>query len=361
MAQPFSRRAFLASTVAAAAAACADNSEPAATTDPTAAPTAQPTTAPPEPTATEVPTAEPKPTPEPLPSNPFTLGVASGDPLPGSVILWTRLALEPNVGGAMPDEPINVDWEVSPDDSFELLTASGSEPALPGLAHSVHIDATGLDADSWYSYRFSAGGHTSAIGRTRTLPTPDSSPTSLTFAFSSCQNYESGYYAAHRHLSEEDVDLFFWLGDYIYEYGPREFPFSSPGGEVRVHDSPEIVDLDGYRNRYALYKGDPDLQRHHATRPWVVTWDDHEVDNDHAGDVSENEDDPGQFAERRAAGYQAWYEHMPVRLDPPEGSDYRIHRSFCLGRPAAGLRARRTAVSRRSAHRWRVHRSGPLD
>ena len=28
-------------------------------------------------------------------SNPFTLGVASGDPLPDSVVLWTRLAPEP--------------------------------------------------------------------------------------------------------------------------------------------------------------------------------------------------------------------------------------------------------------------------
>ena len=334
MAQRFSRRTFLASTVAAAAAACA-NSEPAAVTDPTAVPTTRraatppPTTTPPVPTPPEAEVAEP--TTEPLPTNPFTLGVASGDPLSESVILWTRLAIEPNIGGGMSDEPIVVGWEVSPAQTFDVIAAAGTEVALPGLAHSVHVDVSGLDPDSWYWYRFSAGGHTSAVGRTRTLPASDSSPTSLTFAFSSCQNYEAGFYAAHRHLSNEDVDLFFWLGDYIYEYGPREFPFASPAGEVRVHDSPEVTDLAGYRNRYAQYKLDPDLQLHHATRPWVITWDDHEVDNDYAGATSSDDTDPASFMQRRAAAYQAWYEHMPIRLDPPEGPDYRIYRSFAWG------------------------------
>ncbi|MFV2039029.1 MAG: alkaline phosphatase [Acidimicrobiales bacterium] len=327
-----SRRAFLAATVAAAAAACSDGADtsapataaPAATTrpDPTAAP--DPTTTPP-----------PSPTPEAAPielaGDPFSLGVASGDPTDTSVILWTRLAPDPMAGGGMPDVAVPVRWEVGTDDTFAEVVASGTERAVPGLAHSVHVDASGLQPDSWYMYRFSVGEYDSPVGRTRTLPPPDSSPADLTLAFSSCQNYEAGFYAAHRHLAAEQADLFVWLGDYIYEYGPGQFPVEGPTGDVRVHNSPEVTDLAAYRNRYALYKGDVDLQAHHAARPWIITWDDHEVDNDHAGDVSENDDDPEVFSERRAAAYQAWYEHLPVRLDPPEGSSYRIHRNFNWG------------------------------
>ncbi len=321
----FSRRVFLAGVVATAAAACSDDDAKRGT------PTATTTPVPPTAQATVVPTSTPEPPAIDLGTNPFTLGVASGDPTPTSVILWTRLAPDPADGGAMPNEAVTVLWEVATDDTFDAIVASGTESALPGLAHSLHIDATDLAADTWYAYRFSQGDYVSTIGRTRTLPETDSSPTQFTFAFGSCQNYEQGFYAAHRHLVDEPADLFVWLGDYIYEYGPGEFPIESPAGDLRLHNSPEVTDLAAYRNRYAQYKSDPDLQAHHAARPWVVTWDDHEVDNDHAGDISENNDDPVAFSARRAAGYQAWYEHLPVRLDPPEGSDYRIHRELSWG------------------------------
>lgn len=71
--------------------------------------------------------------------------------------------------------------------------------------------------------------------------------------------------------------------------------------------------LEDYRNRYALYKSDLDLQASHAAFPWTVTWDDHEVDNNYAGSISERYDAADAFLMRRAAAYQAYYEHMPLR------------------------------------------------
>jgi alkaline phosphatase D len=95
-----------------------------------------------------------------------------------------------------------------------------------------------------------------------------------------------------------------FVGDYIYE-GPAR-----PGG-VRRHVGGEARTLADYRNRHAQYKTDPDLQGLHAAVPWLVTWDDHEVDNNYAGTRSESLDP--DFARRRAAAYRAYFEHMPLR------------------------------------------------
>lgn len=334
---PLSRRAFLPSTIAAALAACGSNevAAPAPTVSPTATPdpTAAPTPAPPTPTPTATPAPDPTATPTPvdLAVDPFTLGVASGDPTPDAVILWTRLAIEPLTGGAMPDERFDVGWEVATDATFANVVASGSAAAVPDLAHSVHVDATGLDPDTWYSYRFVLGQYVSTAGRTRTVPAPDSSPARLRIGVSSCQHWETGHYAAHDHLADEDLDLFIFLGDYIYENGPRDDLFESPTGTQRRHTSGEILDLDAYRNRYGLYRTDAQLQRHHASRPWFITWDDHEVENNYAGALPNNATSSREFLVRRAEAYQAWYEHMPVRLDAPDGPDYQIHRDLVWG------------------------------
>lgn len=333
-----SRRAFLASTIAAAvAAACGgDDDEAAPTTDATAAPTDSATDSATEAATEAAPTATPEPTEAPtppaveLPGEPFTLGIASGDPTDTAVILWTRLAPDPLNGGGMPAEDISVLWEVATDDTFAELVASGEAMALAALGHSVHVDATGLTADTWYAYRFSVGEYTSPVGRTRTFPAAGATPP-LNFGFSSCQNWEAGFYAAHADATAQELDAFVWLGDYIYEYGMGEFPVEGPTGDVRVHNSDEVFTLDEYRNRYALYKSDVSLQAHHAARPWIVTWDDHETENDYAGDVSENDDPTDEFRTRRAAAYQAWYEHQPVRLDPPDGPDYVIYRGLAWG------------------------------
>jgi alkaline phosphatase D len=255
--------------------------------------------------------------------DPFTLGVASGAPLPDGIVLWTRLAPDPRTGGGLDPLPIAVDWEVAMDESFRHIVRRGRTDADPAWAHSVHVEVDGLQPGRWYWYRFMTGDAVSPVGRTRTAPAPDSL-TSVRFAFASCQQYEQGYFAAHRHLAAENLDLVVFLGDYIYE--------SSWGrNHVRKHEAPEPVTLAQYRNRYACYKSDADLQRCHAAFPWIVTWDDHEVENDYANEQSENLDP--EFHRRRAAAYQAYYEHMPLRASArPRGSQLRLYGHHDFGR-----------------------------
>ncbi len=259
-------------------------------------------------------------------ADPFSLGIASGYPLPGGVVLWTRLAPEPLApGGGMPPLVVPVRWEVADDEAFARLAASGTAWATPELAHSVHVEVEGLAPDRWYWYRFQAGDATSPAGRTRTAPAPGTTPARLRLAFSSCQQYEQGYYAAYRHAAQEDIDLFLHLGDYVYESS-----WGTP--HVRRHGAPEPYTLDDYRARFALYKTDPDLQAAHARCPWLVTWDDHEVENDYAGERSENDDEPGWFLARRATAYQAYYEHLPLRRAMiPFGPWLRIHTRLSWG------------------------------
>jgi len=304
---PISRREFLigAAGVAALAGCADDDGGDAAAPSTTDRPTT--TTLPPAPA---------------LAGPPFTLGVASGDPDVGSVVLWTRLAPEPTAGGGMPDEDVPVAWEISTDDAFEDIVASDIATAEGRYGHSVHVTVDGLQAGTEYRYRFRVGEHTSPVGRTRTAPDGDAE--AARFAFGSCQHWESGFWAAHGHLAEEDLDLVVWLGDYIYEGA------ASADG-VRQHDGPEPTTLEAYRNRYGLYKGDPALQAAHAARPWLVVWDDHEVENNYAGESPQDGSAAGAFLTRRAAAYQAWWEHMPVRMDPPDGPALEINRVLRWG------------------------------
>ncbi len=254
---------------------------------------------------------------------PFTLGVASGSPRPDGIVLWTRLAPDLLTGGGMRQANVAVGWELAADEGFRSISRAGKTTATAALAHSVHVELSGLEPGRWYWYRFTAGNAVSPIGRTRTAPARDSAVDRLRFAFASCQHYQQGYFAAHRHMAAEDPDLILFLGDYIYE---------SSGGRnpVRLHATPEPLTLAQYRDRYALYKTDPDLQRSHAVAPWIVTWDDHEVDNDYAGDQSEDLDP--NFLARRAAAYQAYYEHMPLaRRALPRGSTMQLYDSYDFG------------------------------
>jgi alkaline phosphatase D len=258
------------------------------------------------------------------PSGPFSLGVASGDPLSDRVMLWTRLATDPTDVDATPSDAVEVEWTVYADDGLTDVVTSGTTTAEAAFAHSVHVDATGLEADTWYWYQFVAGAVESPVGRTRTAPAGGCTTDHLRFGFASCQNWTAGYYSAHSHLANEDLDLVVWLGDYIYEGG-------TGSDAVRAHNSGEIESLSDYRNRYGLYKSDPDLQASHARFPWFVIWDDHEVENNYAGDFPQLADPSPEFLLRRAAAYRAWWEHMPVRLPVPEGPDLTIYRSFEWG------------------------------
>ena len=264
-------------------------------------------------------------TPVRFSTNPFTLGVASGYPLPNGVALWTRLAPAPLLGGGMDPSSVLVGWEVATDDRMANVVRHGTARATSAWAHSVHVEVNGLEPDRWYWYRFHAGDEESAMGRTRTAPEAAANPSGFRFAFASCQQYEHGYYAAYRHMVDDDPDLIIHLGDYIYEedWGPK----------LRRHSAPEPVTLEDYRNRYAEYKSDPDLQNAHAACPWLVTWDDHEVDNDYANLASEELRPREWFRRRRAAAYQAYYEHMPLRnQQKPLGEHLPLYTNVAFGR-----------------------------
>jgi len=258
-------------------------------------------------------------------SDPFTLGVASGDPVEDSVILWTMLRPD----GGLPDGDVDVAWEVGTDAELRDVVADGTAPAIAALGHSVHVDVRGLDPDTEYWYRFRAGGFETEPARTRTFAAPGSMPERFRFAFSSCQNWEHGYYVAYRDIADTGgLDAFVFLGDYIYEYASGGY--ADERGRETGQDF-ECETVEQYRERYALYRSDPLLQGAHAHVPWIITWDDHEVDNDYAGAVSEQDAPEGEFLDRRAAAYQVWYEFMPVRLDAPDGPDFDIYRSFAHG------------------------------
>ncbi|MBB5608463.1 MULTISPECIES: alkaline phosphatase [unclassified Janthinobacterium] len=263
-------------------------------------------------------------------SYPFALGVASGSPLPDAVVLWTRICYDPLHAAATPAIALTVRWEMADDEAFQRIVARGSVPATPALAHSVHVDVGGLAPGRWYWYRFMLGDAVSPVGRTRTAPAPDSLPATLKLAVASCQHWEFGAYAAHRHIAAAAPDLVAFLGDYIYEWGP--YQLQHPARAMRTNES---FTLDEYRARYAQYKNDLDLQDAHAAAPWIVTWDDHEVSNDYANDRDELL--TPNFLERRAAAYQAFYEHMPLRLLPLGRRgfvDMRIYQRYDWGRLA---------------------------
>jgi len=261
-----------------------------------------------------------------LADHPFQLGVASGDPTPSGVALWTRLAPQPLEGGGMPDEAVEVSWQVAADEQMTKIVREGRTVAVPDWAHSVHVEVEGLEPDRWYWYQFRVGNETSPKGRTRTMPAAGSTPAELRFAFASCQHFETGLYTAYEHMAHEPLDLVVHLGDYIYE---------GPGRDnlVRKHVGPKLDALADYRNRHAQYKTDPALQAMHAAVPWLVTWDDHEFENNYADAISENEGVATEtFLAQRARAYKSYYEHMPLRRTSlPNGPLMSLYRKISFG------------------------------
>ncbi len=262
----------------------------------------------------------------------FPLGVASGAPAPDGFVLWTRLLAGPVPGAALAAAPgeapaspgadagptasrdalpdmLTVRWEVAEDEAFQRIVRQGQAQALAVLGHAVHVEVAGLAPGRWYFYRFMHGDAVTRTARTRTAPAPGEMPRKTRLAFASCQRWEHGHYAAYRHLVQEDVDLVLFLGDYIYEYALPHRPPDPPF--VRTHALPVATTLQDYRDRYALYRSDDALQAAHRACPWLVTWDDHEVQNDYAG--RDGMGAPADFLARRNAGYQAFYENMPLR------------------------------------------------
>ncbi len=261
--------------------------------------------------------------------DPFSLGVMSGDPSPDGFVLWTRLAPEPLNDGGMGAAAVEVQWIVAEDDAMRHIVKKGKTVASPALAHSVHVEVQGLKPQRPYWYRFKAGTAWSPTGRAITSPRTGVMQPQLKFAFASCQHWEAGWWTAYEHMLADDPELVVHLGDYIYEGR-----IGTNG--VRKHNSAEIVSLSDYRNRHALYKTDPGIQKMHAHCPWILTWDDHEVDNNYAGDSPEDKETRQEFLERRANAYQAYYEHMPLRISSmPQGSKLQLYRKLQFGELAA--------------------------
>ncbi len=261
-------------------------------------------------------------------TNPFTLGVASGDPTPDGFVLWTRLAPSPfalDGNGGMDPVRVPVRWLVAHDDRMKHVIDEGVTFADPALAHSVHVEVEGLRSGRPYWYQFNVGGEWSPVGRTSTSSPLSHNLNKLKFAFSSCQHFEQGFYSAYGHMSDEDLDVVLFLGDYIYEDGVSP---TLP----RQHDGGEPITLAAYRNRHALYKSDPNLQAAHGSFPWVVVFDDHEVENNWASIFDQNGTPPDQFLPRRAIAFQAYYEHMPLRkASIPRGPDIQMYRRIRYG------------------------------
>ncbi|HET6732862.1 alkaline phosphatase D family protein [Mycobacterium sp.] len=258
-------------------------------------------------------------------ADPFTLGVASGDPAPDGVVIWTRLAPNPLADdglGGMPARAVDVEWEVAGDERFTRVEQRGVTVAVPESAHSVHVELSGLRPGRDYFYRFRTAGYVSPAGRTRTAPGAGSLA-AMTMCVASCSNYEQGWFTAYRRLAEEHPDLVVHLGDYQYEYGAR-------AGGVRQHVGSETVTLANYRQRYAQYKTDPDLQAAHAAAPWLAVFDDHELADNWADEVAAK---PSRvFRDRRAAALQAYYENMPLRRTAaPRGIDMQLYRRVQWG------------------------------
>lgn len=253
----------------------------------------------------------------------FRHGVASGEPLPDAVVIWTRVTPQPD---ALPGSGLGtatpVRWEVASDAAFNAIIASGEVLTDSRRDHTVHVDVSGLGSARDYWYRFSAGGQTSPVGRTRTAPAAGSRPDSVRLGMVTCAEWEFGFFGAYRLLAErDDIDAVIHMGDYIYEFGDSYGPIATPGKDFgRVHEpTHDIVSLRDYRTRYGQYRSDPDLQALHARHPFITIYDDHEVANDWWKEGAENHDaSQGDFMDRLVAALQAWREWQPLRVFAPD-------------------------------------------
>jgi len=254
----------------------------------------------------------------------FRHGVASGDPLADRVILWTRVTTPAGRSG---NRPIEVRWQVASDERLSRIVARGKAAAARERDFTVKVDAGGLEPGATYFYAFDTGGEQSPIGRTRTLPARGAQR--LRFGQVSCANYPTGYFNVYRCLANRpDLDAIVHLGDYIYEFSSNRY--NDPSISRAVQPVNEIVTLEDYRNRYAFYRRDLDLQEVHRQHPFIVVWDDHEMANDAwSGGASNHLASQGDWKTRQRAAYRAYLEWMPIRES--NTSDIRLYRRFAFG------------------------------
>lgn len=247
---------------------------------------------------------------------PFYHGVASGDPLSNAVIIWTRVTPEYH-------QRVQVKWEVGLEPYMSTIVQSGETFVDRSTDYTVKVDVTGLQPGQFYYYRFEALGKISETGRTKTLPKAGTQHIRL--AFASCSNWAWGYFHAYDLMAHDTLDAVVHLGDYIYEHEPEVYSAQQPD---RAHiPAKELITLTEYRTRYAQYRLDKNLQRVHASHPFIAVWDDHELANnaydEGAGNHQANE---GSWKQRLKDAEQAYYEWMPLRTGTG-----KLHRSFNMG------------------------------
>jgi len=260
----------------------------------------------------------------------FDQGVASGDPLQDRVIIWTRALPETETATAT---QVRVSWEVAEDEAFERIIRSGQMEVSAEHDYTLKVDVVGLAPGSRYYYRFRAGRNSSPIGRTSTLP--EGAVEQVKLAVVSCANFPAGFFRVYREAANTpDVDALIHLGDYLYEGGDGSFATGDAeplGRSFPADNNPELLTLAEYRRRYALYRSDADLRAAHASLPFIAVWDDHEVANDAWREGAENHNEgEGDFADRKAAALQAYFEWMPVR-PVIEGNREIVYRDFQFG------------------------------
>ncbi|MEL6111592.1 MAG: alkaline phosphatase D family protein, partial [Pseudomonadota bacterium] len=272
-------------------------------------------------------------------SGQFSSGVASGDPRADAVIIWTRIGSPiaqgpagPVGGTALPGNQ-TVTWAMARDEAFTDIVADGTETTGPARDGTVKVDVQGLAPGTTYFYRFDHDGERSPIGRTRTLPVGDTGK--ARFAVISCSNYPFGYFNVYDQIARaDDLDAVIHLGDYIYEYGRDGYGGEAGAALGRTHVPPtEILTLDDYRQRHRQYKSDPSSQAMLARHPLIAIWDDHETANNSWKEGAQNHTPAteGDWAQRRTAALQAYYEWMPVRDPAPGKAREAFFRSFSFG------------------------------
>ena len=196
----------------------------------------------------------------------FRHGVASGDPLTDRVMLWTRVTPP---AGHSDSRPLDVRWQIASDEKMSNIVGRGTAQAAAERDFTVKVDAGNLEPGATYYYSFDSGGERSPVGRTKTLPVRGAQR--LRLGQVSCSNYPTGYFNVYRCLANRpDLDAVVHLGDYIYEFASSRY--SDPSLSRAVQPASEVVTLADYRTRYAYYRHDPDLQAVHRQHPFIVVW-----------------------------------------------------------------------------------------
>jgi len=254
----------------------------------------------------------------------FRHGVASGDPDAGSLVLWTRVTAS---------EPVEVEWELAHDAAFLRTVQAGRLWTGPDRDFTVKVLVSGLQPGGRYHYRFRTLGETSPVGRTLTLPTGRLDR--LGIALVSCSNFTFGFFNAYAAIARDAaVDVVLHTGDYIYEYAADGWGAETARRIGRVHEpAGEIVTLSDYRIRHAQYKSDAGSRAMLAAKPLLCCWDDHESANNPWTGGAENHQPAaeGDWATRREAALQAYYEWMPIRDPAPGRTRAQFWRTYVFG------------------------------